>query len=95
MAEHPLLFFPKAAAESPSRRGGGGKAVKTPNAAEQQARLADRFHQIAQSFQDMHASVQVMEPEQVIVLETIGDSGLSHAAIPKVDSSCVRSAGSD
>ena len=74
MAEHPLLFFPKAVAEPPSRRGGGGKSVKTPSAAEQQARLDDRFRQIAQSFQDLQASVQGMEPEQVIVLETIGDS---------------------
>ena len=74
MAEHPLLFFPKAVTEPPSRRGGGGTPVKTPSAAEQQARLDDRFRQIAQSFQGLQASVQGMEPEQVIVLETIGDS---------------------
>ena len=74
MAEHPLLFFPRAADEPPSRRGGGGNPVKTPSAAEQQARLDDRFRQIAESFQQVQASVEGMEPEQVIVVETIGDS---------------------
>jgi hypothetical protein len=82
MAEHPLLFFPDAIAEPPSRRGGGGTPVKIPSAAEQQARLDNRFRQIAQSFQALQASVQGMEPEQVIVLETIGDSieGFAKAA---------------
>ncbi len=74
MAEHPLLFFPRAVDEPPSRRGGGGNPVNTPSAAEQQARLDDKFRVIAQSFQGMQVSVAGMEPEQVIVLETIGDS---------------------
>ena len=50
MAEHPLFFWPRAVTESPSRRGGGGTSVKTPSAAEQQARLDDRFRQIARVF---------------------------------------------
>jgi Subtilase family len=74
MAEHPLLFFPKAVDEASSLRHGRGGSLKTPSAAEQQARLDNRFRQITQSFQDLQASVQGMEPEQVIVLETIGDS---------------------
>jgi len=82
MAEHPLLFLPKAVDEPPSRRGGGGGSVRTPSAAEQQARLDDRFRQIAESFQELQAVVQGMEPEQVIVLETIGESveGFAKAA---------------
>lgn len=82
MAERPLLFFPKATLEPPNRRGGGGGAIKTPSAAEQKARLDAKFRSIAQSFQNVQASVQGLEPEQVIVLETIGTSieGLAKAA---------------
>ena len=53
-----------------------------PTAAQQQARLDAKFRTIANSFQSVQATAQGMEPEQVIVLETIGASvaGLAAAA---------------
>ncbi len=82
MADLPLLFFPKAETEPPGRRGGGGSPVKTPTAAEQKARLDAKFQALARSFGAAQTSAQGMEPEQVIVFETIGTSveGLAKAA---------------
>ena len=77
MADLPLLYFPKADNEPPGRRGGGGSPVKTPSAAEQQARLDARFQDMAESFKarTRRHSAQGMEPEQVIVFETLGSFG--------------------
>jgi hypothetical protein len=69
MAELPLLFFPKASTGSPANRGGGGPKITKPSAAEQKARLDEKFRTIAESFQDLKASVDGLEPEQVIVLD--------------------------
>ncbi len=82
MADLPLLFFPKAEIENPGRRGGGGSPVKTPSAAEQKARLDAKFQALAGSFGAAQTSAQGMEPEHVIVFETIGASveGLAKAA---------------
>ena len=51
-----------------------------PTAAQQQARLDAKFRTIANSFQSVQATAQGMEPEQVIVLETIGASVAGLAA---------------
>ncbi|MCI0464437.1 MAG: hypothetical protein L0Z62_46485 [Gemmataceae bacterium] len=81
MAELPLLFFPKASTELPARRGGGSSPITKPSAAEQHARLDKKFRTIAKSFQDLKSSVEGLEPEQVIVLETIGSvEGFAKAA---------------
>lgn len=81
MAELPLLFFPKATTESPAIRGGGGAKINKPSAAEQKARLDQKFQTIANSFKDLKASADGLEPEQVVVLETIGTiEGFAQAA---------------
>ena len=53
-----------------------------PSAAQQKARLDAKFLSIANSFQHIQATVQGIEPEQAIVLETIGETvdGLAQAA---------------
>jgi len=53
-----------------------------PSAADQKAQLEAKFRSIADSFQHIQATVQGIEPEQVIVLETIGETvdGLAQAA---------------
>lgn len=82
MPEHPLLFFPKAESEPPATRGGGGSPVTTPSAAQQQARLDDKFKELSKSLSTARTSAQGMEPERVIVFETLGTSveGLAKAA---------------
>jgi hypothetical protein len=72
MAELPLLFFPRASTEAPADRGRGGSNFKKPSPAEQKARLDEKFRTIAESFKDLTASVEGLEPEQVIVIETFG-----------------------
>jgi hypothetical protein len=74
MPELPLLFFPNPTTVEKQRLGGGGAAITKPSAAEQRSRLDARFREIAESFHGLQASVQGLEPEQVLVLETIGDT---------------------
>jgi hypothetical protein len=82
MAELPLLFFPQASVEAPARRGGAGSGLIRPSAEVQKARHDRKFRDIADSFKDLQSSIEGMEPEQVIVLETIGEAveGLAKAA---------------
>lgn len=82
MPQHPLLFFPEPAEAERRRPPGGGGPVRKPSAVEQRRRLEAKFRQIAQSFQSIQPTVQGLEPEQVLVLETIGDrvQGLAKAA---------------
>ncbi|HVC98850.1 MAG TPA: S8 family peptidase [Pirellulales bacterium] len=82
MPERPLLFFPEAVPGERRNRGGGGGNVAKPTAAQQRQRLDARFQQIAQSFRAVQPTVQGLAPEEVIVLETLGDKvdGLADAA---------------
>jgi len=82
MPERPLLIFPEPTVEDRRRPAGGGGSLVKPSAAEQQRRLDAKFQTIAQGFQNVQATPEGVEPEQVIVLETIGASveGLATAA---------------
>ncbi|QEH35002.1 Subtilase family protein [Aquisphaera giovannonii] len=82
MAVHPLLFFPPPAVQPPAKRGGGGGKIKTPTPEEQRARLDAKFRHIAKSFAGAQTTSQGLEPEQVVVFETLGISvdGLAKAA---------------
>lgn len=82
MPQHPLLFFPEPTDADRRRLPGGGGGIRKPSAAEQRQRLDAKFSQIAQSFQTIQTTVQGLEPEQVLVLETIGErvEGLAKAA---------------
>jgi hypothetical protein len=83
MAERPLLIFGRVEIEPRQRLWGGGRGIVIPNASQQRQRLDAKFRHIAQSFQHVQTDVQGLEPEQVIVLETLGKSveGLAKAAI--------------
>src|SRR5437764_11973565 len=74
MAALPLLFFPQTTVEGPAPRGGRGTPIIKPSAAEQKARHDEKFQDIADSFEDLASSIEGMDPEQVIVLETIGEA---------------------
>jgi hypothetical protein len=74
MAELPFLLFPRPVVTQRLGLTGRGKAYRKPTAAQQRARLENRFTQIAQSFQNLQATVVGIDPEQVIVLETLTDS---------------------
>jgi len=82
MPERPLLIFPEPTVEDRRRPPGGGGPLFKPSAAQQRKRLDAKFRSIAQSFQSLQTTTEGVEPEQVIVLETIGTSvdGLAGAA---------------
>jgi hypothetical protein len=82
MPEYPLLFFPEPTDAERRKLPGGGGRIRKPSAAEQRQRLDTKFRQIAQSLQGIQPTVQGLEPEQVLVLETIGEhvQGLAKAA---------------
>lgn len=74
MPERPLLIFPEPTVEDRRRPPGGGGPLIKPSAAQQRKRLDAKFRSIAQSFQTLQPTAEGVEPEQVIVLETFGDS---------------------
>lgn len=81
MPPQPFLLFPRASA--PVRRdnpGGRGRRIRIPTAERQRERLDEKFRDIARSFQAVRTSVVGVEPEQVIVFETVGDSAAKFAA---------------
>lgn len=81
MLELPILFFPKPTTVTRAKLGGGGGSYAKPSAAEQRRRLDARFRTIAESLHSVKSSIQGLEPEHVLVLETISESveGLAKA----------------
>lgn len=76
MAEYPLLIFPEPSrAERAKRHGGGGKC-RFPDASQQAGRLAPQFQRLQQAMDRQRLALQDnpfgLQPEQVLVLETIG-----------------------
>lgn len=73
MPDKPILIFPAAAVVA---RAGLPRAVPPrpprPSQAQQAQRLTDRFQALAQQFGTVHTATEDIDPEQVIVLETIG-----------------------
>ena len=82
MPHRPLLIFPQPIDQTRQTLSRGVGRIVKPTAAQQQARLDAKFRAIVNSFQSVQATAQGIEPEQVIVLETIGTSvaGLAAAA---------------
>ncbi|MDR1164529.1 MAG: hypothetical protein LBO66_01405 [Deltaproteobacteria bacterium] len=76
MEERPLLLFPTPASASRSTRSGGFPHIQKPSAACQWARLSPRFEQLLKAFKGQRAQLYPnamgTEPEQVLVIETIG-----------------------
>src|SRR5712692_5672637 len=71
MADLPFLLFPRPLRTTRGVPPGGGRIFTKPTPAQQQARLQTKFDQIVQSFQELQATVAGIDPEQVIVLETL------------------------
>lgn len=76
MAEHPLLIFPKPVPAEKAKRYGGGRPPQIPDARSQAERLAPQFQRLQQAMERQRLALQNnslgIQPEQVLVLETIG-----------------------
>jgi hypothetical protein len=77
MADLPLLLFPTPDNADKSKRGGGSSAVGKPTADRQWGRLSPQFQQLQDAFTAQRVQFQQtpagIEPELVLVIETIGD----------------------
>lgn len=74
MADQPFLFFVRPAAVARARRFGGGGKYVVPTPVQQRQRLQEKFEQIAAGLREVQNNVAGLEPEQVIVLETLTDA---------------------
>ena len=76
MATHPFLLFSKAT--SPEKKAnlppGFGAKATVPTAERQKERLEQKFKDIVASFEDLQPVIEGVEPERVIVFETVADS---------------------
>ena len=76
MPEHPLLVFPDPTHAERTKRQGFGARLRLPDASQQGQRLAPQFQQLQQAMERRRISLQDnplgIQPEQVLILETIG-----------------------
>lgn len=89
MAKHPLLIFPEPAqAERAKRHGGGGK-LRLPGAGQQAGRLGPQFRRLQQAMDRQRLALQDnalgLQPEQALVIETIGPVKNFVNAVKKVE----------
>ena len=89
MAELPFLFFPSPEVASKTPGSGFGGNLKRPTAARQGQRLNPIFQQLQDSFNARSAELQQtptgIDPEQVLVLETVGNVEDFAKAVKKVE----------
>lgn len=88
MAEYPLLIFPEPARAERAKRGGGGGKIRLPDARRQTERLEPQFQRLQQAMDRQRLALQNnslgLQPEQALVLETIGSIDRFINAIKKV-----------
>jgi len=89
MAEHPLLIFPEPIRAEKARRYGGGRPPLIPDAQRQSERLAPQFQRLQQAMDRQRLALQGsslgIQPEQALVIETIGPIDNFINAVKKID----------
>jgi hypothetical protein len=89
MAEHPLLIFPEPTSAEKARRYGGGGKFRLPDHRSQARRLTPQFQRLQQAM-DRHRLILQnnalgLQPEQALVLETVGPIENFINAVRKVE----------
>ena len=76
MPEHPLLIFPEPIHAERAGRSGGGGRPRIPEAGRQSQRLAPQFSRLQDAMEQRRVTLRNntlgIQPEQVLVLETVG-----------------------
>lgn len=89
MAEHPLLVFPEPVRAEKARRYGGGQPPRIPDAQRQAGRLVPQFNRLQQAMNRQRIALQGnslgLQPEQVLVIETIGPIEKFINAVKKIE----------
>lgn len=87
--DYPILVFPSPALAERTRRHGGGGKPKLPAARRQGERLAPQFRRLEEALANRRLALQGsslgIEPEQVLVLETVGPIDNFIRAVEKVE----------
>ena len=87
-SDYPLLVFPEPTHAERTRRFGGGGQVRTPDASRQAKRLVPQFQRLQEAMEQKRLALQDnplgLQPEQVLVLETIGSVQNFIRAVGKV-----------
>ena len=89
MPEHPLLVFPEPTHAERTKRQPFGARLRLPDARQQGQRLAPQFQQLQQAMEQRRLSLRDnplgIQPEQVLMLETIGSIDNFVNAIRRVE----------
>lgn len=89
MPERPILLFPTPEKSSKSNLGGGGGGFRRPAHSVQVQRVAPRLRQLQTALNNKDISVQDVpsgiEPEMVLVIETIGSVDGFLAAVKRIE----------
>lgn len=89
MPERPLLIFPRPETASRSTLGGGGGRVRRPTLQRQWDRLSPTFRQLQTAFEARRIEIQQsaagVNPEQVLVIETVGSIENFANAVKRID----------
>ena len=89
MPERPLLLFPTPEVTSKSNLGGGGGRSHLPTHFRQGERLAPKFTQLQEAVRARNIEIQQavtgIDPEQVLVMETIGSVEDFANAVKRID----------
>ena len=89
MAEYPLLILPEPTRAERARRFGGGGAIRKPGHDVQVRRLAPQFERLQRAMEQRQASLQDnplgLQPEKVLVFETIGSISDFVNAVRRID----------
>ena len=88
-SDYPILVFPAPALAERARRFGGGGRPNRPGARRQGERLAPQFRRLQEALANHRLTLQGsslgIEPEQVLVLETVGPVANFIRAVEKVE----------
>ena len=87
--DYPILVFPAPAPADRARRFGGGERPKRPGASRQGERLTPQFQRLQDALENRRIALQGsslgIDPEQVLVLETVGPVENFIRAVEKVE----------
>ena len=89
MAEYPLLLFPEPARIERARRYGGAGGIRRPTPRRQAERLTPQFERLQDALEHKRLALQGtplgIQPEQVLVIETIGSIENFVNAVRRID----------
>ena len=89
MADYPLLVFPQPERAERDDRRGGGSGIRRPDSRRQAERLHPQFERLQEALEQKRLALQDnplgIQPEQVLVIETVGPIGNFVKAVKRIE----------